>query len=101
MNGSSPTGRCSNVTTSNDTIFCSDPGSSVLFDNPGGMPMLTGLDDDMWASQLLTAKLETNRTEIVFDFRDSFFVGTERVEIVMFNCPEWEMEVQTIRLEKN
>ena len=61
------------------------------------LPTLTGLDGDMWVSQLLTLQT-TNllRREIIFDFTaiDLFRVG--RVELVMFNCPEWGISVQTI-----
>ena len=101
VNGSSAIGNCSSVAifTSNELSRCDTPTSSVLFD--GNIPTLTGLDGDMWASQLLTLQTTNQaRSEIVFDFTGStnseFIV--ERVELVMFNCPERRVAVQTIRL---
>ena len=80
---------------------CDAPTSSVLFD--GNVPTLTGLDGDMWASQLLTLQLlpstSESRREFIFDFtRTSPSFRVERVELVMFNCPEWGIAVQNIRL---
>ena len=96
MNGSSATGNCSSVTAfSNSRLTrCDAPTSSVLFD--GNIPTLTGLDGDMWASQLLT--LQTSSREIIFDFINSIEFRVERIELVMFNCPEWGISVQTVRL---
>ena len=80
--------------------ICEAPTSSVLFD--GNIPTLTGLDGDMWASQLLTSQLLTLQThnpsgiEIISDFTGRS--GVERVELVMFNCPEWGIAVQAIRI---
>ena len=80
------------------TFKCADPTSSVLFDDPRGMPILTGLDGDLWASQLLTIQTTAPSTDITFDFRNaSNFVRVERVEIVMFNCPQWGIGVKTIQ----
>ena len=95
VNGSSATGNCSSVTNSSGTITCTDPTSSVLYD--GHIPTLTGLDGDMWASQLLT--LHSNRsTNITFDFSSDSKFRVERVEVVIFNCPEWGVGVQTVAL---
>ena len=94
VNGSSSTGRCPNFISSNTRQNCLTPTSSVLFD--GSVPTLTGLDGDMWASQLLTIN---TTAEITFDFTDTpGYTGVERVEVVMFNCPEWEISVKTIHL---
>ena len=77
---------------------CGASTSSVLFNS--NVPTFTGLDGNIWASQLLT--LETTnqaRREIISDFTgisNSFTVN--RIEMVMFNCPEWGIAVQTIRL---
>ena len=46
----------------------------------------------MWASQLLT--LETSNEFIVSELT----VVVERIEFVMFNCPEWGISTQVIRL---
>ena len=96
VNGSSAIGNCSSVTTgiSNGLTGCNTPTSSVLFD--GNIPTLTGLDGDMWASQLLTLQI-TNPGEITLNFTASLFI-VESVELVMFNCPEWRISVQTIKL---
>ena len=63
VNGSSATGNCSNYASG----ACNDPASSVLFD--GHIPTLTGLDGDMWASQLLTT--QGSGVLILFDFTDT------------------------------
>lgn len=53
----------------------------------------------MWASQLLTLHA-TRFTRIAFDFTNtSGYVGVKRVEVVLFNCPQWGLSIQTIRLE--
>ena len=94
VNGSSATGNCANITNStmSGTLTCADPTSSVLFDDPRGMPILTGLDGDMWASQLLTIQGQT--ADIHFDFVE--FTRVERFEVVMFNCPQWGIGAQRV-----
>ena len=97
VNGSNSTGRCSNYIRSSLRKYCYTPTSSVLFD--GNVPTLTGLDGDMWASQLLTINTTDNTAEITFDFTDTpDYTGVGRVEVVMFNCPEWDISVRTITL---
>ena len=99
MNGSSATGNCSSVTigvSGPSRYRCDAPASSVLFD--GNIPTLTGLNGDMWASQLLTLQT-TNQGDIIFEFTATpGFIWVARVELVMFNCPEWGISVQTVRL---
>ena len=74
VNGSSATGNCASVSSSTSgTLTCADPTSSVLFDDPRGMPILTGLDGDMWASQLLTIQTAAAFTEITVDLRTPTF----------------------------
>ena len=102
VNGSSATGNCANVSSSpSGTITCADPTSSVLFDDPRGMPILTGLDGDMWASQLLTIQTTAAFTEITVDLRTPTFNRVERIEVVMFNCPQMGTGVQTIQAFEN
>ena len=73
------------------------PNSGVLFN--GHVPTLTGLDGDMWASQLLTINTVESLTNIIFDFTDTpGYVGIQRVEVVMFNCPQWGIASTTIIL---
>ena len=96
VNGSSATGNCSSF--SNVVVVdCTDPTSSVLYD--GHIPTLTGLDGDMWASQLLTLHTRNLVIDITFHFSDTQdFMEVEGVEVVMFNCPEWGAGIQTILL---
>ena len=80
-------------------LTCADPTSSVLFDDPGGMSILTGLDGDMWASQLLTIQTTALSTDIIFNFQNApNFVRMERVEVVMFHCPQWGIGAQLIQV---
>ena len=96
VNGSSPTGNCSDVSMGDTMTTCLQPTSSVLFD--GRVPTLTGLDGDMWASQLLTVNT-IQSTFVIFDFTDTpGYVGIQRVEVVMFNCPQRGIASTTIVL---
>ena len=93
-NGSSVTGGCSNIRFEANGVTCSRPTSSILFD--GNIPTLTGLDGDMWASQLLTVEAPGNSVEFTFDFTDTpGYTGVGGAEVVMFNCPEWGISVET------
>ena len=96
VNGSSATGNCSNIARSNNEFksICHHPTSSVLFD--GVIPTLTGLDGDMWASQLLTLN-STGSIKVAFSI-PIFQIVRLRVELVMFNCPEMGISVQSISL---
>ena len=98
VNGSSATGHCSNVSKNGVKSTCTDPSSSVLFD--GVIPTLTGLDGDMWASQLLTLQKDTLGPTVTFDFTGTQdYVGLSgRLEVVMFNCPEKGISASTIRV---
>ena len=97
MNGSSVTGNCPGFTVG-VLSRCDAPTSSVLFD--GNIPTLTGLDGDMWASQLFALQTtKPSRREIIADFTETpGYDGMERVELVIFNCPEWGIAIQTVRL---
>ena len=97
VNGSSPTGKCSNVSMAGTMTTCLQPTSSVLFD--GRVPTLTGLDGDMWASQLLTIQTTQSVTNVIFDFTDTpGYDRVKRVEVVMFNCPQWGIASTDIHL---
>ena len=97
VNGSSPTGNCSRLNDSTMTTCFQPPNSGVLFD--GRVPTLTGLDGDMWASQPLTINTTQSLTNVIFDFTDTpGYVGIQRVEVVMFNCPQWGIASTTIVL---
>ncbi len=92
-NGSSAVGGCSSVTHYLDaTSTCITPTSSVLMD--GKIPTLTALDGDTWASQLfILHRPDFGRSSwyIYFDFSATpGYSGIRRVEVTLFNCPEWE-----------
>ena len=74
--------------------MCRNPRTSVLF---GTIPTLTGLDGDQWANQLFTLKGPS--IEITFDFTDvSDYTGVEKIEVAMFNCPQWGIGLDTISI---
>ena len=88
MNGSNATGYSGTYT---------DPTNSVLFD--GHIPTLTGLGGSTWASQLLTLNPNTRTTEITFNFTATpGYSRLERIEVVMFSCPEWGIGEDIIRV---
>ena len=87
-NGSSPVGKCSNVTFFDEyRSSCTTPTTSVLFD--GHIPTLTGLDRNMslWARDLLILNSSYSNTTIGGIFTNEVFI--DRIELVLFYCPEW------------
>ena len=99
VNGSSQFGRCSSISHYNaHSSVCEAPNSSVLFDD--NIPTLTKLDGHVWANQLLTLQLNNpSGIEIIFDFTGmSNYLEVKRVELVMFNCPEWGIALQNIKI---
>ena len=102
INGSSLLLGCSSVGYNGGTVTCNTPFTSVLFDE--NIPTLTGLDGDMWASQLLIMRTRLNRLAMInFDFAGTplGFSGVSRLEVVFFNCEAFSTSVQTIRLQSN
>ena len=102
-NGASATGNCSDLETAYTNVpelsRCNSPGTSVLFDG-NTTPTLTGLDGDMWASQLLVLRVNTgNEESLVVDFLTNTRV--EGIELVMFNCPDRDTEIQTVIVESS
>ena len=91
MNGSSDTGHCSNVTVINGNIRCDSPSTSVLFD--GIIPTLTALDGNMWATQILALRSSSGILTFPFSLN-----AVRRVEVVMFNCPQWGISLQSLFL---
>ena len=98
--GSCETGHCSNV--SDSKRVCNAPRSSVLFD---GIPTLTELEGDMWASQLLTLNTSTSSASIIFDFTNptdkngpTNYAGVSVIEVVMVNCPARGIGAGAIRV---
>ena len=95
-NGSSATGNCPDVPSWFTVATCSSPASSVLFD--GVIPTLTALDGNTWARQLMILQ------RAIFQSYDSFRIFSSfanarrirRVEVVLFNCPQWGTAVHTI-----
>ena len=99
-NGSLAVGNCSDTGIAGSTTICKQPASSVLFD--GKTPTLTGLSGNMWASQLFTlssAEDGGRRNSLSFEFDTTGFIGVWGVEVTMFNCPDWGLAVQSIRLQ--
>ncbi len=97
VNGSSEDGNCN--LTSSDRVRCREPTTSVLQD--GNISTLTDeLDGDMWASQLLTMNTTDSSIDITFNFLNTSQSYDElgRIEVVMFNCPEWGISVDNITL---
>ncbi len=96
VNGSSENGNCN--LTSSARPRCRESNTSVLQD--GIIPTLTGLDGDMWASQLLAMNTTNSSIDITFNFRHipPSYDGLERIEVVMFNSPEWGISVDSITL---
>ena len=71
------------------------PNASILFD--GNIPTLTGLDGDMWASELVTLHTNASSTTFIPDFSDTLeFSVVGRIEVVLFNCPQYGIGVQSI-----
>ncbi len=64
VNRSSEDGNCN--LTSSERVRCREPTTSVLQD--GIIPTLTGLDGDMWASQLLTINTANSSIAITYNF---------------------------------
>ena len=89
INGSSGTGRCSDAFESESIIVCEAVTSSVLFD--GLIPTLN-LSSHTWASQLFVVHSSVNLFIILR--QDNTLLS--RLELAMFNCPEWGIAVQSI-----
>ena len=101
MNGSLAAGNCSDISIAGSATVCRQPASSFLFD--GKTPTLTGLSDNMWASQLFTAAAVDGGRSILltFEFDSPEYTGVWGVEVTMFNCPDWGLAVQSIRLQNS
>lgn len=77
--------------------------TSVLFD--GVIPELTGLDGNEWASQLIvfpsTPRQQYALSVVAFYFTGmKDYTGIERVEMAVFNCPEWGISVGSISVQE-
>ena len=99
MNGSSPLGYCSSVINFGESSageLCTQPAGTVLFD--GNVPTLTALDGDMWASQLLTIRTQSNVGLLMYFPTKPVRIQVQRVEMVIFNCPEWGISAENILL---
>ena len=100
-NGSSATGGCSSDAPHLDYYYrCATPTSSVLFD--GVIPTLTALDGNTWARQLLVLGrpiIEHGVFNFDFNFDNTLYAGVGQVEVVIFNCLEWNIVVRKIHVE--
>ena len=78
------------------------PNTSVLFD--GHIPTLTGLDGDVWASQLLTLQAAGHRSkdEHLYDVNITVKFSTKHtmawVGVTLFNCSQWGASVTRIKV---
>ena len=85
-------GSCSDIVNSGGGIVtCRQPTTSVLFDG--------NILRDTWAWQLFTLQRVDSKAEVTSDFTDTpGYTGVWGVEVVMFNCPEWGLAAQEVRL---
>ena len=99
VNGSSATGNCSQVQMVPDSeiLSCSTPTSSVLLD--GVVPEFIDKEDDMWARDLFTLQSTTsNSSNIPFIFNIPDNTGVGRIEVVLFQCPQCGIYVDSISI---
>ena len=95
VNGSSATGHCSDVTPNIDSYStCSSPASSVVFD--GVIPTLTALDGNTWARQLMILRVPMFGSYSFYIYPSFTNASIRRVELVLFNCPQWGTAVHWI-----
>lgn len=104
VNGSDKFGHCppANVHSAvgeEEGVACIEPESTVLVD--GIIPTLTALDGDMWANQLLTLQNHYYSEGFNLYFATELAPKVGRVEIVIFNCPEWGISVESIEISVN
>ena len=102
VNGSMENGGCpdDDISDENQQATCNSPTSSVLFD--GVTPTLTELDGDTWAEQLMVLD-DSQRTSLQFEFNfmnHPTYTGVTRVEVALFNCPEWQTGLDAIEFSQ-
>ena len=97
INGSSSNAYCSKsqfrIQPDTTELACYEPKFSVLCD--GIIPMLSDLDGAGWAGHLVTLRLDPsfpNPTALFTVHRE-----ISRVEVVMFNCPQWGIAIRAIQ----
>ena len=79
------------------TETCFDPTSSVLLD--GVVPEFIDKEDDMWARDLFTLQSTTsNSSNIPFIFNIPDNTGVGRIEVVLFQCPQCGIYVDSISI---
>lgn len=102
VNGSSRTGQCSSTLSQQGMSQCVSPyvTSSVLFN--GYFPAVLSFNSSDWASQLLILQpFPKQQSELLIDWSTSITrtrtaVILSKVEVVMFNCPDWGIAVESI-----
>ena len=93
LDGSLPDAGCTSV--NGDICNLRDGGTSVLVDNT--ILPLSGLDGDQWARDLYTVERDSTAfISIGFDFGSQ--VRVSRVELVLFNCPQWSIRAGSIEI---
>jgi hypothetical protein len=95
QNGSGIGLECRSAQNYGSTYYCPNPITGILFD--GIVPTLAVLNDNTWARQLLTVPTtpDSYYVTVTYDFTTNVALG--RVEVVLFNCPQWQISVQAIR----
>ena len=79
------------------TETCFNPTSSVLLD--GVVPEFIDKEDDMWARDLFTLQSTTsNSSNIPFIFNIPDNTGVGRIEVVLFQCPQCGIYVDSISI---
>ena len=95
VNGSSSDGYClDSIQNASTFMVCFEVKTSVLFD--GLTPSLTDFNNT-WAAELLILQPPSfdESTEIFVEWYEAVLLS--RIEVVMFNCPEWGLGVESIR----
>jgi len=97
VNGSDHNGGCSRVTTGPICTELDEGGTSDLTDCV--IPSLGGLQG-CWADGLFTVN-RSGQSSFHIGFVFSRPVNFTRVELDLFNCPEWDIAAQTITVYEN
>jgi len=91
VNGSYHNGGCSRIVQGLICVELDEGGTSDLTDCV--IPSLGGFQSN-WATGLFTVNRSRQPFHIAFDFNNS--VNFTKVELDLFNCPEWGIAAQTI-----
>lgn len=101
-NGSSDVGLCASpISVPNATLYSKCNSSGSLLDGKIFIPQQLG-KGVLWASLLFTMYVTDSLThKVMFDLAKTYpevYNGMHAVEVVMFNCPEWEISASSIKV---